>query len=398
MLKLRARLGGLVLVVLVTAGGGAWAAGSAPQPPPILPPAPTTTPTTSGHGPTTTTTGPATTTTRPATTTTTTVGATSPSPAGVSPDAGPSPNGAAAPQLVVPSWAQEVIARTPVSPPNNSGGLVLALQPLVGLGFSPLQAAVLGMGRFPVAGFASWRDDFLDPRFGPDGSFHFHGGEDLVAACGVPLRAPTDGTLRIGADPAGGNTVEVVQSDATFFYLAHLSAWVLGQVSGQAVRAGDVIGFVGQTGAATGCHLHLEIHPRGGPAIDPKPYVDAWVADAIARLPALIDAARQQRGLPPLHTAPAAAQVAPPAPPPVAPVLPGRETLLWASAANPAGGALALAQSDAFDAVNQAGLSVLASGAEAQAFTWTEEQLVSAAVLASSTPPSLRPLLGMGSA
>jgi hypothetical protein len=276
--------------------------------------------------------------------------------------------------------------------------LLLALRPLVDLGMSPLQAAVVGMGRFPVAGFSSWRDDFLDPRFGPDGSFHFHGGEDLVSPCGTPLRSPTIGALRIGSDPAGGNTVEVVQSDSTYFYLAHLSAWVAGQATGQTVQTGDVIGFVGQTGAATGCHLHLEIHPRGGAAVDPKPYVDAWTADAIAQAPALIDRFRQQRGLPPLHAAPAAPVKPAVAPAPVVPALPGRETLLWASAANPAGGALALAQADAADAVNAAGVGQLASGAEAQAVLWAVEQLASASVLASSTPPSLRPLLGMAMA
>jgi hypothetical protein len=386
MLSVRSRLCLCLALVMLAAGGGAWAAsGSAPSPPPIvLPGATTTTTAPARHAESTTTssTSTSTTTTRPATTTT----------VGVSPDAGPAPAGSAPPGFVLPSWAAQVIARSPLSAPNNSGGLVLALRPLLDIGLSPVQAAVLGMGRFPVAGYASWRDDFLDPRFGPDGTFHFHGGEDLVSACGTPLRSPTDGTLRVGSDPAGGNTVEVVQPDRTYFYLAHLSAWVLGQASGQAVRTGQVIGFVGQTGSATGCHLHLEVHPLGGAAVDPKPFVDAWVADAVARAPALIDHVRQQRGLAPLHAAPAVVKPQPAH----APSLPDRETFLWASAANPAGGALALAQADAADAVDAAGAEQLASGAEAQAVGWIEAQLASAASLASSTPLALRPLLGMG--
>ena len=387
MLKMRSRLGGLVLVLLFAAAGGAWGGvgGVPPPPPPILPLAPSTTATTRPARTTATTVAPSTTASSPSEPTS------GSAPSGVSPDAGSEPAGVA---LVVPAWAQQVIARAPLSAPNNSGGLLLALQPLVDVGLSSLQAAIVGMGRFPVAGFSSWRDDFLDPRFGSDGGFHFHGGEDLVSPCGTPLRSPTDGLLRIGSDPAGGNTVEVVQPDATYFYLAHLSAWVAGQATGVAVHTGDVIGFVGQTGAATGCHLHLEIHPQGGAAINPKPYVDLWVTDAVARAPALIDFYRQQRGLSPLHSTPVAAPAPPPTP--AAPALPGRETLLWASAANPAGGALALAQADAADAVDAAGVGALASGAEAQALLWTEAQLASDAVLASTTPVSLRPLLGMG--
>ncbi|HWW54197.1 MAG TPA: M23 family metallopeptidase [Acidimicrobiales bacterium] len=385
----------IVVTVLVAGVGGAWASTGGSTGPPVTLPGPTTTagPTTTINTHTTVSPGRAPTTVAPASTSTTVGSAAGPGQvSGVSPDAGTSPT--AGPQ-VIPGWAAYVIAHSPRSAPNNSGGLLLALQPLVDIGLTPVQAAVVGMGRFPVAGYAKWQDDFLDPRFNADGTFHFHGGNDLVAGCGTLLRSPTDGTLLIGSDPAGGLTVEVVQADKTYFYLAHLSAWVAGQVTGQSVRVGDVIGFVGSTGSATGCHLHLEIHPQGGPAVDPKPYVDAWVADAIAQAPALIDRLRVDRGLAALHPAAPAAAAPPVAPPPL-PAASGRDTLLWASSANPAGGALALAQADAADAVDSAGVAVVTIGARDQAYAWTQAEVTSAAALATSTPAGLRPLLGMG--
>jgi hypothetical protein len=278
------------------------------------------------------------------------------------------------------------------SAPNNDGGLLLALRPLVDLGLTPVQAAVVGMDHFPVAGYSAWKDDFYDPRFGPDGSFHFHGGEDLIAGCGTPLRSPTDGVLTEGADPAGGYTVEVTQPDRTYFYLAHLSAYVAGLVTGQHVRYGDVIGFVGSSGAATGCHLHLEVHPYGGAGVDPKPVVDGWVTEATARAPALIDAERAGRGLRPL-TGPDPLVVAPP---PVAspPTTAGdRQALLWAAAANPNGGALALAEAEADEAVTAAGADRLTSAVQASVLDWSQAELEADALLDPLTPPALRPLV-----
>ena len=210
----------------------------------------------------------------------------------------PSPNGGNSPVpdgVGAPAAGSSLSARDQAlidgvhrTPPNDTQALIQALQPLVNAGYPAVEVDVVGMGRLPVAGFAHWSDDFLMPRVGPP--FHLHQGNDVFATCGLPVRAPLDGVLRIGSDTLGGLAAYVTQSDGTYVYMAHLSAFVAGQATGQRVQAGEVVGFVGNTGDAQNgpCHVHFELHPRGGPATDPKPYLDQWLADAIATAPKLV--------------------------------------------------------------------------------------------------------------
>ena len=199
----------------------------------------------------------------------------------------------------VPPAAQAQIDAVRRTPPGSTAALLDALAPLRELGFTQTQAAMIGFGRFPVAGPARWADDWLEPRFAADGTFSFHEGNDIPAACGTPIRAPSDGTVRPGADQFGGNNVIVTESDGTYIYMAHLAGYPAGEGAGNPVRVGDVIGYVGRTGAATGCHVHLEIHPRGGAAVDPKAFLDAWASEALADAPVIVDAVRADHGLGP---------------------------------------------------------------------------------------------------
>ena len=171
---------------------------------------------------------------------------------------------------------------------SSTQPLIAALAPLAKLGLTPEQMAILGFGQFPVAGPASYSDIFLEYRSWPEP--HVHQGIDISAPEGTPLRSPADGTLTYSdADPNGyGLTAMVTQSDGTVYLLAHMSATVLGLGSGAAVTQGQVIGFVGATGDATGPHHYFEIHPHGGAAIDAKPILDEYIAAAIAAAPSLI--------------------------------------------------------------------------------------------------------------
>jgi murein DD-endopeptidase MepM/ murein hydrolase activator NlpD len=199
---------------------------------------------------------------------------------------------------VIPPEAQALIDQFHPSPPGSTVALLAALAPLRAMGISPTVLPANGFGRFPVAGKAIWSDDFMDPRFTVDGTFGFHHATDIPSPCGTPVQAPDDGTMTQGSDPGGGTTITITEPDGTYLYLAHLAGYAPGTRSGEAVRVGALIGFVGQTGAATGCHLHIEIHPQGGQPVDPKPFLDAWYADALAGAPLLVQALGADRALP----------------------------------------------------------------------------------------------------
>jgi hypothetical protein len=93
------------------------------------------------------------------------------------------------------------------------------------------------------------------------------------------LVAVHDGTLfRVGWNRLGGWRVWLDDGQGNYFYYAHLSAYSDLAQDGAHVRAGDVIGYMGDSGDAKGTpfHLHFEMHPDGGWAVPPIAYVSAW--------------------------------------------------------------------------------------------------------------------------
>ncbi|HEV2070692.1 MAG TPA: M23 family metallopeptidase, partial [Acidimicrobiales bacterium] len=185
---------------------------------------------------------------------------------------------------------------------RTTRALVEALAPLPEFGLTPEQAAVVGFGRFPVGGQATYSHDWWFPLFGP--GWRLHQGTDIFAARGTPVRAPVDGRVRIRNSGLGGLSVYVTGADGTYYYLAHLAGIAPGLADGATVRTGDVVGYVGDSGNARGGmpHVHFEIHPGGGGPIDPKPILDRYLADAIAAAPEVVVAyaeARRVRGPPP---------------------------------------------------------------------------------------------------
>jgi murein DD-endopeptidase MepM/ murein hydrolase activator NlpD len=240
---------------------------------------------------------------------------------------------------VIPPGYAKIIASVKRSRANNTNGLMAALQPLVDSGMSPAQAAVAGFGHFPVAGAANFTDDWLNPRFTP--VFHLHEGTDIFAAMGTPVRSPVEGVVRHSSGGAGGTAAYVTTKEGHELYFAHLSAYSDVQPGGT-VKVGDVLGFVGDTGNARGGapHLHFEIHPRGFGPVNPKPYLDQWVAQALAAAP-LVIATLTGSSAAPAPTVSAALATT------IERIAPPRAQLAWASSANPTGGALRLAEVEA---------------------------------------------------
>ena len=120
----------------------------------------------------------------------------------------------------------------------------------------------------PVGGPHAISDNFGDPRPEPGGGFHWHQGDDIMAASGTPILAPFDGVASVSHSFLGGLGV-YVQGEYGFVYNAHLSQ--LGTLG--PVEVGDVVGYVGSTGHSSGPHDHFEWHPENGPAVDPYEFL-----------------------------------------------------------------------------------------------------------------------------
>jgi murein DD-endopeptidase MepM/ murein hydrolase activator NlpD len=125
---------------------------------------------------------------------------------------------------------------------------------------------------FPVADPHTFQEDFGDARLPGTEFAHTHQGCDVVAAEGTELYAAERGVItQISDSTLGGHGLWIKGESGTYYYYAHLSAYAKNLRGGQIVEAGDLVGYVGHTGDAYGPHLHFEVHPNGGPAIDPYP-------------------------------------------------------------------------------------------------------------------------------
>ncbi len=113
--------------------------------------------------------------------------------------------------------------------------------------------------------------NFGDPR---DGGARTHEGEDIMAIKGTPVVSPTPAVvLRTGVGATEGNYVYTANPGGETFVYMHLDQIGEGVTSGTVLETGGLLGYVGNTGNASGgaAHLHFEIHTSSRDAIDPFP-------------------------------------------------------------------------------------------------------------------------------
>jgi murein DD-endopeptidase MepM/ murein hydrolase activator NlpD len=150
---------------------------------------------------------------------------------------------------------------------------LLRVQPelLRGGRYTVTQRSLASLG-FPVTGLslAAVQSVFGDPR---DAGRRNHHGIDIFAPRGTPVVAAVDGRVRVDTGNRGGNVIWLTPTDGRRrrLYYAHLHDWAV--ENGAQVRAGDVIGYVGNTGNArtTPPHLHFGVYDRG--PVDPFPFL-----------------------------------------------------------------------------------------------------------------------------
>ena len=146
---------------------------------------------------------------------------------------------------------------------------------LAELGLPTLQA-------FPVQGRCGFTDTWGAAR----GAGRSHEGTDIIGARGLALYAAMDGTISkmTTGGVLGGTSLRLTAADGTYFYYAHLEAFAANLANGQVVRAGQIVGYLGSTGDTNTPHLHFEVHPKGGAAVNPYPILKAVDACNVTEL------------------------------------------------------------------------------------------------------------------
>ena len=172
--------------------------------------------------------------------------------------------------LVAYVGSQQPFAKLPQAP---AGGVPLTLTP-------PLKA---GPYTFPVTGNAFFGDTYGAMRSDVPGGWHH--GDDIFAPLGQPVVAVANGKVyKVGWNKVGGWRLWVRDAQGNRFYYAHLSGYTKYGRNGTHVKAGQQLGFIGNTGDAitTAHHLHFEVHPAEllylhyAGAVDPTTYLNQW--------------------------------------------------------------------------------------------------------------------------
>jgi murein DD-endopeptidase MepM/ murein hydrolase activator NlpD len=139
------------------------------------------------------------------------------------------------------------------------------------------RSELMGLGgyAFPVAG----KHEFSDTYGAARSDVPAHVGVDIFASFGTPIVAVADGRVyRVGTLKISGNRLWLRDKRGFRYFYAHLSDFAAAAYNGADVHAGEVIGFVGNTGDAepTPPHLHFEVHMPDGAVVNPTPFAAKW--------------------------------------------------------------------------------------------------------------------------
>lgn len=132
-------------------------------------------------------------------------------------------------------------------------------------------------GIFPISG----KHDMGQTATNGFGGGRGHQGQDLFATCGTPLVTPVDTTVtRTAYQSRAGNYLILENQAGQSYAYMHMNAPAAVSV-GDTLTAGQQVGEVGQSGRASGCHLHFELWTApgwqaGGNAINPLPQLKTW--------------------------------------------------------------------------------------------------------------------------
>ena len=148
--------------------------------------------------------------------------------------------------------------------------------------FAPLNGTRLQM---PVVGIRPFdlTNSWGNPR---DGGKRKHKGIDIFAPKGTAIVAVADGIISyLGEQPKGGNCLWLTTENGASFYYAHLDRWAPGMYEGMEVRAGELLGYVGNTGNAkyTPSHLHFGVN-ENDEMVNPYPILTRATVVARARV------------------------------------------------------------------------------------------------------------------
>lgn len=135
------------------------------------------------------------------------------------------------------------------------------------------------MSRVPTEGVVS---SLYGVRADPfNGHEKFHHGVDIAASLGTPVKSMAAGTVTFSGHVAGyGNLVEIDHGNGLVTRYGHNAANLVG--AGDRVRAGQPVAKVGNSGRATGAHLHFEVR-KNGRAINPEIFLGEFSKGSLLR-------------------------------------------------------------------------------------------------------------------